>query len=301
VDIVGARPTTRGANTLACMAPRLIVLDESKQRRHRILSVGGVVVDLGELPAVETSWADARQAAGIERGRAVKYSMNWPGGPNQRAQLIAAIGQLPLQAVIALLEDFRPLGMKARKATRKDAYIQRRAFEWVLQRLAGDLFIPAAEGGPHLVMIDGRDDFSEFQEVYASGYQHGWPRLPYHPVAPLREHGFSAFLGECSNGPVHEIADLLTSCVTRWADERCIAHKGGKASDLAELDGCMADLLDLFPIGSPGVPPRRCGHSFIVHAGNRTGKELLHDHLDRWAHELEPTPPASAPADDIPF
>jgi hypothetical protein len=174
------------------MGSKLIVFDESKQRRHRILSVGGVVAELSDLPDLEEIWREAREEAGVEAGTAIKYSMNWPGGPEQRAKLIATVGQLPLKAVIALLEDFRPLGMKARKATRKDSYIQRRAFEWSLQRLAGDLYIDVAEEGPHLVMIDGRDDFREFQEVYALGYDEGWPDLPHHPMPSLRERGFSS-------------------------------------------------------------------------------------------------------------
>jgi hypothetical protein len=284
------------------MAPRLIVFDESKQRRHRILSVGGVVIDLADLPEIEARWEAARQAAGIETGTPIKYSMRWPGGPSQRAKLIAAIGELPLEALVSLLEDFRPLGMKARKATRKDASIHRRAFEYALQRLAGELFIPAEETGPHLVTIDGRDDFKEFHAAYENGYLRGSPRLPHHPMPPLRERGFSASLGECSTGPMHEIADLLVSCVTRWADERCIAHKEGKAPDLEELDRCMTNLVGLFPVGQNGIPPRRCGHSFIVHAGNRTGKELLKDNLDGSPHEVTPVSfDLGPPENDIPF
>lgn len=285
------------------MAPRLIVLDESKQSRHRILSVGGVVLDLADLAAIEADWAAARQAADIEAGAAVKYSMSWPGGPEQRAQLLAAVGELPVRAVISLLEDFRPLSMKAPgRATRKDAYIQSKAFEYTLQRLAGDLYIPVDDIGPHLVLIDGRDDFKHFQKVYEGGYGYGWPHLPHHPMPALRERGFSASLGECSNGPMHEIADLLVSCVTRWADERCMDHKEGKAPNLEELNNCVAKLIDLFPIGQEGIPPRRSGHSMVVHAANRTGKEVLKDNLDRWAHGLRP--PAfdlGSPADDIPF
>lgn len=226
------------------MGSKLIVLDESKQRRHHILSVGGVVAELSQLPDVEEIWRETRAEAGVEAGTAIKYSMSWSGGPEQRARLIAAIGELPVKAVIALLEDFRPLGMKTRKATRKDAYVHRRAFEWCLQRLAGDLYIGAAEEGPHLVMIDGRDDFKEFQEVYTRSYEDGWPDLPYYPMPKLRNRGFSASLGECSNGPLHEIADLLTSCTTRWADERCMAQKNGRAPDREELDSCMANLID---------------------------------------------------------
>jgi hypothetical protein len=94
---------------------KLIVLDESKQRRHRILSVGGVVAELSDLPDLEEIWREAREEAGVEAGTAIKYSMNWPGGPGQRAKLIDTVGQLPLKAVIALLEDFRPLGMKLGK------------------------------------------------------------------------------------------------------------------------------------------------------------------------------------------
>jgi len=206
------------------MASSLVVLDESKQRRHGILSVGGVVINLIDLPEVEARWTAARRAAKIGDGTPIKYSMTWPGGPAQRAELIGAAGGLPAKAVIALLEDFRPLGMKARKATRKDAYVQRHAFEWVLQRLAGDLFIDSEDAGPHFVMIDGRDDFDQFQDIYADGYARGWPHMPHHPMPALRERGFSASLGEWSNGPAHEIADLIVSCVTRWADEQCIDH-----------------------------------------------------------------------------
>ncbi len=284
------------------MAPRLIVLDESKQSRHRILSVGGIVVDLADLAAIEAKWATARRAAGIEAGTAVKYSMRWPAGPDQRAQLLATIGEMRIRAVIALLEDFRPPGMRIRKATRNDAYIQRHAFEYTLQRLAGDLYIPADDDGPHLVMIDGRDDFSEFQEIYESGYVYGWPHLRHLPMPALCERGFSASLGECSNGPVHEISDLLVSCVTRWADEHCMAHKNGKAPDLEELNGCVAKLIDLFPIGQQSIPPRRCGYSMVVHAANRTGKEVLKDNLDRWANDLRSgTLNLTSDEDGIPF
>lgn len=109
-------------------------------------------------------------------------------------------------------------------------------------------------------------------------------------------------LGEGTNGPIYEIADLLVSCVTRWADERCIAHKEGKAPDLEELDRCMTGLVGLFPAAQNGIPPRRCGHSFIVHADNRTGKELLKGNLDRWAHEVTPVPfDLGSPENDIPF
>jgi hypothetical protein len=281
------------------MASKLIALDESKQRRHDILSVGGIVLDFTDLSDIEARWRDARQSAGIDDGIHLKYSLSWPQGPEQRAKLIAAIGQLPLQAVIALLEDFRPRGMRLRKETRKDSYVQRLAFEWTLQRFAGDLFVPDAQG-PHLVMIDGRDDFREFQDVYARGYADGWPDLPYHPMPPLRDRGFSASLAECSNGPLHEIADLLTSCVTRWADERCAAHKDGKPRDLEELDQCMSELVGLFPVGAQGFRPKRCGHSIIVHTQNLTGKDLLHDNVDRWAHDLAKSAP-NAQVDDIPF
>jgi hypothetical protein len=203
--------------------------------------------------------------------------------------------------VISLLEDFRPLRMKAPgQPTRKDSYIQSKAFEYVLQRLAGDLYIKDHEHGPHLLMIDGRDDFDRFREVYRSGYEDGWPRLPHHPVPALREKGFSSSLGVCSNGPAHEIADLVVSCVSRWADERCMSHKDGKAPELEELDACMVHLRDLFPPGLGGVPPRRRGHSIVVHAANRTGKELLHANLDGWLRDL--TPPFDlGTGEEIPF
>ncbi|HWC08285.1 MAG TPA: hypothetical protein VG458_04470, partial [Solirubrobacterales bacterium] len=84
---------------------------------------------------------------------------------------------------------------------------------------------------------------------------------------------------------------------------RSSAHKEGKAPDLEELNQCVADLIDLFPVGQQSIPPRRSGHSMVVHAGNRTGKELLKDNLDHWAHNL--TRPHAfdlgSRADDIPF
>jgi hypothetical protein len=269
-------------------ASTVTVLDESKQRRHGILSVGGIVLDLANLNEVEATWQDARLAAGIDSREHIKYSMSWPEGPQQRKQLIETIGRLPLKAVAALLEDFRPLRMKARKATRGDVYVQRRAFEWTLQRLAGGLFA-ADDSGPHIVMIDDRDDFHEFEAVYAQAYFEGWPDLPRYPLPPLQDRRFAGSLSTCSHGPLHEISDLLTSCTTRWADERCSAHKGGKPQDLEELDACMASLVQLFPVGATGVPPRRRGYSIVAHAGGRTGRELLRDNLDRWMHELDAT------------
>jgi hypothetical protein len=271
------------------MPSQLVVLDESKQSRHGILSVGGIVLNLADLPMAESEWAAARVKAGIEIGRPLKYSMRWPEGPDQRRVLITAIGRLPVRGVISLLEDFRPLRLKAPgQATRKDSYVQRRAFEYTLQRLAGTLYLEEGDQGPHLLMIDGRDDFKHFQEVYESGHREGWPRLPHHPMPSLKDRGFSSSLGACSNGPMHEIADLLVSCVSRWADERCMAHKGGKAPDIEELDACMVYLRDLFPVGQAGIPPRRAGHSIVVHAGNRTGKEVLRDNVDRWLQDLTP-------------
>lgn len=192
--------------------------------------------------------------------------------------------------------------MKALKATRKDTYVYRKAFEYVLQRLAGDLLIPADDRGPHLVMLDHRDDFAEMQDIYESGYCSGWPHLPHRPMPSLRERGFSASLMECSNGPIHEIADLVVSCTTRWADERCKEHNGGEPPDVVELNDCMSNLIDLFPVAPDWIPPRRCGYSMVVHAGNRTGKELLRDNLDDWANELASSEAKiGSPGTDIPF
>jgi hypothetical protein len=79
-------------------------------------------------------------------------------------------------------------------------------------------------------------------------------------------------------------------------------HKDGKAPDVVELNDCMTNLIDLFPPAPDLIPRRRCGYSFIVHAGNRTGKELLRDNLDDWASGLESAASrGSDPGADIPF
>jgi hypothetical protein len=138
-------------------------------------------------------------------------------------------------------------------------------------------------------------------EAYASGYINGWPELPHRPMPALQERGFSGSLGGCSNGPAHEIADLAVSCVTRWADEHCIAYKGARRLILRSWTRGMSHLIDLFPVGQGGIPPRRRGHSIVVHAGNRTGKELLRDHVDLWAQQVMAANSPSGPATDIPF
>lgn len=79
-----------------------------------------------------------------------------------------------------------------------------------------------------------------------------------------------------------------------------MSHKAGNAPDLAEINECMAYLRDVFPAAEGGIPPRRRGHSMVVHAGNRTGKELLHDNLDRWLRGLTPPFDLNAGA-EIPF
>lgn len=265
------------------MTSTITVLDESKHDRHGILSVGGFLVEAHNVPGIETLWRSTKMRLGLEADQRIKYSMSWEN-LETRCQLIEAAGTLPIRAVIALLEDFRPAGMRKFKLTRKDTYIHRRAYIYVLQRLVENLYTAPGEG-PHFVAIDHRDDFGAFLDGYEQGYRDGWTfgnkRLP-----SLHERGFSSSLLVCQAGPLHEIADLLTSAITRWADVRCSAHKGGKADDLPELERCARAVINLFPIGIDGVPPRRRGFSMVTHTKNQTGKELLRDNLDRWVADL---------------
>jgi hypothetical protein len=128
---------SRSGPILRGVPSQLIVLDESKSNKHPIISVGGVAIELDHIVGIEASWDKAKSTAGLE-GRAIKYSMTWPE-QERRRDFIATIGEMTsLRAVIALLEDFRPGRMRfsTDKEKRSERYVHRRAFEWVLQRLA---------------------------------------------------------------------------------------------------------------------------------------------------------------------
>jgi hypothetical protein len=288
---------------------KLIVCDESAHRRHGVFGVAGVVADLADLAEIEQRWIEAKTEAGVQGRRCIHYSMRWPDRAAQRPNLIAAAGALPIRAVIALLEDSRSKATREHPVMRRDSFIHGNAFDYILQRLAMSLYTAPGEG-PHIVQFHHRSDLADFEKVYERGYTKGWrfpsrdPTLPPSQLTSLRERGFSAALGSAGSGPLIEIADLLTSAMTRWADGRAAAHKGGKVPELAELDADARSLIDLFPIGVPDTPPRRRGYSIITHNENRSGKEVLRDQIDRWAADLKTWAPlqlAAVDLDDILF
>jgi len=276
-------------------APKLVVLDESHQTKHHpILSVGGIIVDHARVPEIETAWREAKAAVGLGPEQAVKFSESW-NEPRQRADLFCRIAELPISCLITLLEDFRPMGMKLRKETRKDLYIHGRAFEYVLQRLVGVQFI-AAGGGPHLVAIDRRDDAKELHETYSSHYRTGWI-FGSHQIPSLKDHGFAETLLVCDRGPLHEIADFIVSGMTGWVGARCAVLKGKTVSDLDERNEMCRAVVRLFP--SRAIPESWRGWSFITHKGDITGKELIAQNIDAWLREMAAPPPPAK--DNIPF
>jgi hypothetical protein len=265
------------------MPSQFVVLDESKSEKHPILSVGGIVVNGDDIPEIERRWAQMKRATNLE-GRPVKHSMTWPK-PELRIYFMELIGQLPLKAVAALLEDFRPASMKLKKETRSEFYVHVVAFEYVLQRLPESIFRDRA-CAPNFVVVDHRSDFPKFATAYARCHGEGW----YFPqwsrrVPSLESIGFTSGLHITQDGALNEIADMTVSCITRWAGARAAAHRGKTVPDLEGLDREAGEIIGCFPC-SPTTPPRRQGFSLVTFKDNRTGKEVLAAHIDAWAQEI---------------
>lgn len=263
-------------------------LDEShRDKHHPILSVGGFVCDLADVPALESEWMNAKGALGLPSNKPIRYAMSWPDKA-ARLRLIERIPRLGVRvsAVAALLEDFRPKHYSMRREKRKDMYVQRRAFQYVLQRLPEPQYLPPGASGPHLVFADRHDDFRCYDEEYATAWADGWHFASSgRRVPPLREVGFVAAASSMSAGPTMEIADLIGSVAVRWA-ESMVARKGGKSvPDARELDTAMYALLALFP-ARPSMPPSWRGYSLIAHRGRLTGNEVLYDRIDGWLYDL---------------
>lgn len=189
---------------------------------------------------------------------------------------------MPIQTLVVLLEDFRPLSMRLRKETRKDAYVHKQAFDYALQRI-GRHYTESVPG-PHLVALDRRDDFASFEEVYSRAHRKGW-RFDRGSIEPLSQRGFAASLLTCAHGPLHEIADFIVAGLTLWASVRCCQAKG-KAIDkrVAEVATLCAPTVPLLPRRPESGA--RVGWSVVVHAKALTGKELLRDHAEAWLEEL---------------
>jgi hypothetical protein len=132
-----------------------------------------MAVEFERIVEVESRWDEAKREAGLD-GREVKYSMTWPD-QKKRGELIRLIGELPVQAVIALLEDFRPkrIRLSRDKEKRGERYVHIRAFEWVLQRLAEPNY-QQPDAAPHFVAFDLRDDFGKLADEYARHHPAGW-------------------------------------------------------------------------------------------------------------------------------
>lgn len=264
------------------MDSKVVVLDESgKQKGHAILSVGGFVADLADLSVIERRWGETKTNLGLDPDRPVKYSGDWPDR-SKRTALIAAIGQFPIGGVIALLEDDRAKLTRLNPTTRSDRYLQLPAFEWVLQRVAQGFYLRQARG-PHLVLFDQRSDLSKFEERYAQVFDKAWV-FAGNTVPSLATRGFSRTLAGAGRGPLVEIADMMTSGMSRWATVRCAAQKGGTVPELDELNQTCAALAPLFPASGASIPPRRQGFSIVAHAKNKPG--LLRPNVDRWIQEL---------------
>lgn len=138
---------------------------------------------------------------------------------------------MELKCIVALLEDFRPESFTATKTLRKDMYVQRRAFDYVLQRLASRLFLPEGMAGPHLVFLDRHDDFRCYDEEYVRGWHDGWSFGA--RKVPLGSLGFIAAPAAMSAGPTIEIADLILSVAIRWVDAMVALDRDKPIQDLA--------------------------------------------------------------------
>jgi hypothetical protein len=264
-------------------------LDESKTPgRHRIISVGGFVAEATDIPAIEQIWRDGKESAGLDPDKPIKHSGDWPD-QEPRTRLIELIGGMPIRAVIALLEDFRPDSYQQVKRLRSELFIHKPAFDYVLQRLASIYF---KSEGPHFVSFDLRDDFSELSKLFAQAHGRDW-KLTYSTIPSMRSIGVGGSLLASNAGPANEIADFVASSFTRWTGARCEAQrKTSPVIDLSEQDRCARALAPLFPV-NPGSGTRR-GFSIVTHTQQRTGKELLRRHLDGWIDAL-------LDDDEIPF
>jgi hypothetical protein len=281
------------------MPSQLVILDESKSDKHPIISVGGVAVELDRVGEVERRWEDGKRAVGLG-GQPVKYSMTWPE-PARRGELIALLGTLPLRAVVALLEDFRPTFFKLSKQRRGERYVHLHAFEWVLQRLAEPTYLQPG-CAPHFVAFDYRADFPKLAKEYARHHPAGWEFPGGKRLSSLKSLGYSASLYAACDGPLIEIADMLVSTVTRWAGGRCLTHKGGRVDEYAELARDCRAVRNLLPPSPTTIPTRWQGYSVVTFTRNKTGKELLFNNIDSWLRELpDPTPPTTPMDDDLPF
>jgi hypothetical protein len=216
----------------------------------------------------------------------VRYAMTWLDKAD-RLRLIERIPKLGvrLSAVAALLEDFRPEDLRQKKETRKDMFVQREAFAYVLQRLGQRQYLPAGDVGPHLVFVDRHSDFRCYEEEYAKAWAKGWNFPSGHSLPPLREGGFLSAPAAMSAGPAMEVADLIGSVASRWAAAMAARDRGKTVPDLDELEAGMRALLPLFPQAS-SIRPSWRGHSLIAFRENRTGKEVIYDRIDGWARDL---------------
>ena len=261
----------------------MVFLDEggsTSRRWHPILSVGGVMLDTDHLCEVEEIWRNAKRQHDLE-GHDLRFGLKWPGGPKQRMEMIQVVGTLPLRAVAALLEDFRPLHMRVRKPTRADLYVHEDAFKYVLQRLCAPQY--AASGGNHMVVFDHGDHFRKLDEQYRQCHGQPWGDFGF---PSLRNVGYSESLTAACGGPMVEIADLVLGSLTRWAMCRCAVEAGKDVPERQELDRACAAVIGHFPVRDGGMPLRRRGWSVVVHTGNLTGKDMLRDHIDGWIREL---------------
>jgi hypothetical protein len=281
------------------MPSQFVVLDESKSEKHPILSVGGIVVNADDIPEIEREWAAMKRATNLA-DRPVKYSMTWPNAA-LRIHLLGQIGRLPVRAIAALLEDFRPLRMNAKRETRAEAYVHLKAFEYVLQRLPEEVFHDSA-CVPNFVVLDHRSDFKLFADRYGKHHRVDWSFASGRTVPSLGSVGYATGLHHSHDGALNEIADMTISCITRWVGARAAAHRGKAVAEVDELDREAAAIIDLFPCSPTAIPTRRQGYSLITFKDNRTGKEVLAANIDRWARDLADPPAADAEADDdIPF
>jgi hypothetical protein len=266
--------------------PQIVFLDEchtTATHGHPIYSVGGISAEIDRMGEIEAAWWAAKARRDLVE-LDLKFAMSWPGGAEQRLEMIEEIAALPLkQGVIALLEDFRPKMLKlTSKEKRGDLYVYGDCFDYVLQRLRAPQYDPGR--GSHMIAFDDSDHFPKLEERYRD--VHAQRSLPWGDTWPsLRDRGYSESLMATRGGPLNEIADLLVGSLTRWAACRCGADRGKTIAERADLDRACISLIHLFP-ARPSIPKRWTGWSFIVFTADLTGKEQLKASLDGWLRGL---------------